>query len=217
MKKKVTAKQFCKVFHKLWNEEKENKREVILGAYLDSDKDLWTKYMLGNNDSFLHRVSKGLVSGEQSFEMAREWMKMDCVYYKKKPNLIENNIYPACFDVYIEHENWNKVEEEMWKLLLYRSPLKVLIFYDYPEYDKNTETKENWLQNKLAKLLWMGQKVDDEWPEADNTEYLFLVGNRVNEGGFPRWRYLIVESGYFRKVSEQGSHELTLKELDEPE
>ena len=214
MKKKVTAKQFCKVFHKLWNEDKENKREFILGAY-PNDKP-WTKFMLGSYKSFLYRVSEGLVSNEQSFKMAREWMKMDCVYYKEEPNLIENDIYPACLDVYIEHENGNYVEEEMWKLLLCRSPLKVLVFYDHPEYDKNTETKHKWLQNKLCKLLWMGQKVDDEWPEAGDTEYLFLVGNRVNKGGFPRWRYLIVESGNFRKVSEQDSLEL-LKELDEPE
>ena len=215
MKKKVTAKQFRKEFHKLWNEEKERKREVILGAY--PNKKPWTKFMLGSDNSFLDRLSKGLVSNEQSFEIAKEWMKMDCVYYKEKPNLIENDKYPACLDVYIEHENKGDVEKEMWKLLLCRSPLKVLIFYDHPEYDKNTETNQNWLQNKLAKLLWMGQKVDDEWPEADNTEYLFLVGNRVNKRGCPQWRYLIVESGNFRKVSEQGSHELTLKELDEPE
>ena len=201
MNKRVTAELFCKVFRKLWNEEKESNPEGILGAY-PYDKP-WTKFMLESDNSFLDRVSK-----ELSLKMGREWMKMDCVYYEEKPNLISYGTYPACLDVYIEHENNGKVEEEMWKLLLYRSPLKVLIFYDHPEYDKNSETKQNWLQVKLAKLLSMGREVDTRWSEADNTEYLILVGNRVNEGEFPRWRHLIVKSGKFDTVSEQASLEL---------
>ena len=198
---KVTARQFCKVFHELWDKEEKNKREDILSRY--PYKKPWTKFMLGSRDSFLERVSKIFVSNGQSFKMAREWMKMDCVYYKEEPNLIKYDKYPACLDVYIEHENEENVEREMWKLLLCRSPLKVLIFYDHPEYDKNTKIKKNWLHDKLKDLLWMGQEVDDKWPEADNTEYLFLVGNRVKECELPRWRCLIVKSRNFHKVRER--------------
>ena len=56
------------------------------------------------------------------------------------------------------------------------------------------------LQRKLPKLLEMRQQADGYWPEADQTEYLFLVGNRVKEGELPRWRYSIVNGGRFSYV-----------------
>ena len=206
MNKKVSAERFCNVFRELWNIEKVNNPKGILCSY---SKDLfWTDFMLGGKAlyecAFLFRVSEKL-----SLEMSKGWYTIDCVYYEEEPNLIRRGTYPACLDVFIEHENQEKVEEEMWKMLMFRSPLKVLIFYDYHEYEKvNSKAKQKWLQNKLNKLFNMGQEVDATWPEADNTEYLFLVGNRDKEGELPRWRYLIVKSGDFSKVRYPASLDL---------
>ena len=117
----------------------------------------------------------------------------------KKSNLLPYGYYPAGVDVAIEHENGSDVEQEMYKMLmLIRSPLRVPIFYDYSECEKeDNENKQNWLWNKFNELLEIGHMVEVEWPEAENTEYLFLVGNQIEVGELLCWRYLVVKSGEF--------------------
>ena len=58
-------------------------------------------------------------------------------------------------DVIIEHENDCDIEKEMWKLLMFRSPLKVLVshtimvilvvvlFYRTSELKKQSESRNN--------------------------------------------------------------------------
>lgn len=173
----ISAWQFCDVFREQWKREDAG---IIHPIYLDARP--WTEFMLG----FLNRVSEKL-----SLQMARQFYYLDCVYYQKETNVYGNGGYPACLQVLIEHENRRDVETEMYKLLMFRSPLKVLIFYDHDE---------TWLQKKLSTLLKMRQRVDGYWAEADNTEYLFLIGNREDENQLPRWRYLIVNGGRFSYV-----------------
>ena len=56
--------------------------------------------------------------------------------------LFKNNLwYPSKLHVLIEHEHGESIEEEMWKLLFLRAPLKVLIFYDWDEAKKTKEEK----------------------------------------------------------------------------
>lgn len=199
----MSAKNFCDEFLKQWNEDTRKDARDIVSAY--EDNRTWTTYMSDYRDSFLSRVSKRL-----SLTMVGQFYTLDCVYYDKKTNLLyDPGIYPACLDVIIEHENGEKVEEEMYKLLMFRSPLKVLIFYDYPEDDKTTEKRQNWLQEKLSKLLGMGQKVDACWSESDNTEYLFLVGNQSRAYELPKWRYLIVNRSNFGNVDGSGLLDLS--------
>ena len=132
MNKKVTTERFCNEFREQWNVEKEKNTDGILNAYKEDRT--WTDFMLNMEVGFLFQLSQKL-----GLKMDKEWYTMDCVYYEETPNLYDKGFYPACLHVYIEHENGDSVEEEMWKLLLFRSPLKVLIFYDYPEYAKNTK------------------------------------------------------------------------------
>ena len=193
-----TADQFIGAFSAQWNVEMENPDNI---RPIYPAKRLWTKFMLGKKgpcqDSFLYRVSDRL-----NLQMAREWYTLDCVYYEEGSDVYGDGGYPACLQVLIEHENGEDVETEMYKLLMFRSPLKVLIFYDYDEDRKTTDGRRIWLHEKLETLLDMGQQVDGHWPEADNTEYLFLVGNREDENQLPRWRYLIVNGGNFGNVGE---------------
>lgn len=208
MDKKVTAKQFCEEFHEQWREQWSQEKEEICNNHKDNS--LWTRFM----DSFLCQVSERLKSERLKLKVGREWYKMDYVYYEEDPNLIEWGIYPtACLHVYIEHENGENVEEEMWKMLFIRSPLKVLIFYDYGECKKmNNEDKPTWLQEKLDSLFEMGQKVDAKWPESNETEYLFLVGPLTsNKKEDFCWRYLVVKSGAWGEVktNDGGNYKLT--------
>ncbi len=186
VKKTISAECFCKAFSKLWQDEAK-KRDTILRAYPDETG--WTEYMLGKKgasptDSFLWRVSERL-----SFTMGKEWYTLDAVYYDKASDLYPRGPrgpYPTCLYVIVEHENRNEhVETEMWKLLQWRSPLKVLIFYDYREGKKKA-------YEKLKNLFEMGKKVDVVCSEANDTEYLFLVGSRSQDDEVPVWRYWTV-------------------------
>lgn len=150
--------------------------------------------MLEGDDPFLGRVCEEVSSEiNQKLVLDTEWYRWDGVYYVDidRSNLFHYGYFPATIDVAIEHENGKNVEQEMYKMLmLIRCPLKVLIFYDHGAI---------WLGTKVAELMNMGRKVELEWPEAENTEYLFLVGRRADEGNVPYWRSLVVESGEFRK------------------
>ena len=199
--KKISADRFLEAFREQWKEEDPDE---IIETYNNNEN--WTEFMLARTNretrpieqSFLYRVANRL-----SMDMDREWYTVDCVYYKKESSQIKGkDSYPACLDAVIEHENGEKIEEEMYRLLIFRSPLKILICYDYREDEKEeSEQNRNWLNSKLQELLKMGSEFDARWPEANDTEYLFLVGNRLEEGGMPRWRYMTVRSGEFERRS----------------
>ena len=200
MKKKVSAEDFCKAFAKQWTEESSSRRDDILRAYEHNKP--WTEYMLAKKEtpcekSFLRRLAKRL-----SLAMGREWYTLDAVYYEEQEDSYiyrpkGGGPYPDCLHVIVEHENGEDVETEMWKLLMFRSPLKVLIFYDYRDDYKTTPKTKEWLDEKLRKLFEMGHAVERACPEADNVEYLFIVGNRSADGQTLRWRFCVVERGGF--------------------
>lgn len=206
MNKIITAKHFCEVFSDQWNVKKKENADCILNAYKNDG--MWTEFMLGTKEtcegSFLHQVSEQL-----TLQMMTNLYTLDIVYYKKEPNLYRPGTYPACLDTIIEHENQDQVEQEMWKLLIFRSPLKVLIFYDYREDEKKrSKKKQSWLQNKLVKLFDMGREVDARCREAENTEYLFLIGNRDTKWQLPKWRHLTLKARHFGEVDEPILHPL---------
>lgn len=124
----------------------------------------------------------------------KEWYAIDCVYFEERLDLEEifpGGGYPARYDVIIEHENGEKVEEEWWKLLMWRAPLKVLIFNDFNDSEKEKiETRAKWLGGKLESLTCMARKAHKNWPgRKDEDEYLIVVGNRRNDDEPPRWRW----------------------------
>ena len=87
------------------------------------------------------------------------------------------------------YENGERVEEEMWKLLMWRSPLKVLIFYDYLEEEKAKHPNlDAWLEKKLEKLRCMAIEMHERWPEYQSNEYLLVVGCAPRRGELPQWR-----------------------------
>ncbi|MDE0212487.1 MAG: hypothetical protein OXN22_00260, partial [Deltaproteobacteria bacterium] len=75
-----------------------------------------------------------------------------------------------------------------------RSPLKVLIFYDYCDEYKTTETRRMWLHEKLGTLRRMHAAVNEQCEEAPEAEYLFLIGNSSGQTDVPAWRYGIIKN-----------------------
>ena len=122
----------------------------------------------------------------------REYYTLDCVYFREEFANFEGGGYPVGFDVVIEHENGSRPEEEWRKLLMWRAPLKVLIFYDYSDEEKKgTPENANWLVGKLETFAEMARQADDGWRgRSDKDSYLIVVGYLPSGGYIPRWRWL---------------------------
>jgi hypothetical protein len=109
---------------------------------------------------------------------------------------VSSQPFHIIMDVIIEHENDCDIEKEMWKLLMFRSPLKVLVCYDYDENEKtNDQTIVKWLKNKLDKLADMARQIDENWKEAEDTEYLIVIGNR-NADNKIIWKFKKLSENY---------------------
>ena len=147
-------------------------------------------------DAFFYRVLQQLKKKDIDFD--RERNKLDAIYHRRESLLpqYEKFFSPLIMDVIIEHENDCDIEKEMWKLLMFRSPLKVLVCYDYDENEKtNDKTIVKWLKNKLDKLADMARQIDENWKEAEDTEYLIVIGNR-NADNKIIWKFKKLSENY---------------------
>ena len=187
----MTADEFKSVYEDTWCARTQNAADLgaIVNAYQCDAT--WTAFMLGepgrrgDSGCFLSNVGE-----KAGYSIAAEYYTLDCVYYVEKPNLVRSGLYPAGFDAIIEHENGERVEEEMWKLLMWRTPLKVLILYDYSDDVKRASTtKAAWLDEKFRVFACMAETMHDRCPEMAQNQYLFIVGSASAAGEMPRWRY----------------------------
>ena len=171
MKKLITAQEFEEVFRSQWKKDKYSPKygEKIKTLICDwNNNGDWTEFMVETGDPFFFRVLQKLKRKDMKFsqgkDSAAERYRLDCGYHRRE-SFYEGYDYPHCMDVLIEHENDVYVEEEMWRLLMVRSPLKVIVCYDV-------------LKNKLDELAYMAGRVDEKWKEAEGTEYLIVIGSR---------------------------------------
>ena len=185
----MKAHEFKRAFLETWGERTADAdgRERVATAYQTNPG--WTKFMLGDGEAngFLHEVAENL-----NRRVYREYYTIDCVYYQDEFDLFEGGGYPRGFDAIIEHENGDRPEEEWWKLLMWRAPLKVLIFYDYSDdAKKNSSRNANWLVGKLENFAEMTRQMRDRWPgRRDYDDYLIVVGYVPTGENLPRWRWL---------------------------
>ena len=184
----VSAQKFYKAFFDQWNDDRKDNCEALRQAYRNAPGR--TAYMLGKKGEDFSKTFFDRLATRLGQEPLRERQNLDVVYYTTKAQNIchKERIRPACFNVIIEHETDKKVEEEMWKMLMWRAPLKVLVFYDWSNNErKKKPEKAQWLENKLRQLYALRQEVNREWPEADDTSYLFLIGRPPQRGALPVW------------------------------
>ena len=143
-----------------------------------------TRIML-NESGVLAETCKRLTMKSSSLEYKREVYTLDAVmmsgtdliFPDSRPDSSGARLwYPSKLDVLIEHENGERLEEEMWKLLFWRADLKVLIGYDWCDDDKSLPIREQWRDKKLGWLRKMLRAVNADGSE--NSEYLVLIGNR---------------------------------------
>jgi hypothetical protein len=182
----ITSEQFLTSFKAEWTSLVSSSSQMILDIY--PHKRDWTSFMLGTG-GFLTRVMDRLNKEGAGLEYRSEYYTIDALFVSGKDLFREHRTYPSELHVLIEHENADNIEEEMWKLLFWRAPLKVIIFYDWNEYEKPSSAfKQSWLKGKLKKLVEMRNTVNEFYPENQKTEYLLIFGNREYENQMIRWQ-----------------------------
>ena len=181
----IDSAAFLMAFSDEWHSRVVRERHELIGAY--ADKKEWTDYMLGD-DGVLAGVVKRLALFDAGLGMVREWYTFDALFvgseslYKDKPE------HPSKVYVAIEHEQGEDPEVEMWKLLHWRSPLKVLFIYDWNEDRKSTEMRRAWISTRLAEYGGMIQTVEAHCSEPQSS-YLVLVGGRASDAAVPEWKW----------------------------
>jgi hypothetical protein len=90
-----------------------------------------------NQGGFLDKVVQRI---DTELQRKPEWWHIDLVYVSEEHPDEASSGYFFNLPIMIEHENGNNPEEEMYNLIFHRSPLKVIIFRDYNDDDR--EKKE---------------------------------------------------------------------------
>lgn len=183
---KLNSNIFLKAFKKEWENQISSNKDLILDYWSDSSK--WTDFML-KKQGFIHSILHHFGKLGKEITYAKEWYTIDAVYCGGIDLYGSDLNYPSKFFALIEHEQGNYIEQEMWKLLHWRSPLKIIIFYDWFDSDKSTTNRKEWVDNKLKKLQNMLFIVNEFHTENPETEYLFIVGHCKSEGNLPTWSY----------------------------
>ena len=189
----VSARRFRQAYIAQWQHDLDSNRQALLDAYYQyPNRGRWTAYMQTEDDAFLRRLATPL-----NRDVRIEWYKLDAIYFDSTNNPVPGlgDGHPARLEVYVEHENGMNPEEEMYKLLMWPAALKVLIFYDWPAYDRNPNHQQ-WRTQRLTTMFEMGREIDVQRPGVSKAEYLFLVGQTPEQKGEPpTWRSLCVQDG----------------------
>jgi hypothetical protein len=185
-KQLLNTEIFLEAFSREWDSSTRNYSEKELQPYRSQPN--WTHFILSEN-GFLNRLMLSLRSLIKDLEYKREYYTVDALFVAGIDLYKGNYWYPSEIHAVIEHEMGENIEEEMWKLLQWRSPLKVLIFYDWAEFEKTTELRIKWLSKKLEKLNAMIKHVNNFFSENDKTQYLFIIGTQATKKSRVEWSW----------------------------
>jgi hypothetical protein len=160
-------------------------KEVEPEALLRYDS-RFTGVMLGNNGVLVKTLEKLKTSCqiESNSTCITQFYSIDMVYcsIENLDPLFDYGIYPANFYALIEHENnWNHLEQEIYRLMIFRAPLKIIITYDWDEDEKQrNKNRMAELSKKKDAFGALIAKFSRALSAETGTAYLFIVGNRNN-------------------------------------
>ena len=156
----------------------------------------WTKAFLNQENGLIFQVLQGLSQDDVTtgFGCMAQWYTVDALLvsgntFIEEPARLDHSSFPSRLDVLVEHENGERWEEEMWKLIFWRSPLKVLIGYDLPDERRTTAKRQEWLGVKTQMLRSMLDRANAAFGEMDS-EYLLIVGSQRKGEVYWRWTRL---------------------------
>jgi len=182
----ISSQQFLAAFAEEWQDVGHNYPSMTTPYAHRAE---WTKCMVGA-DSVLARTARRLRSIDPTIEYRREIYTLDGVLAAGSDLFRTGLAYPSAIHALIEHELDSDVEEEMWKLIFWRAPLKVLMFYDWSDAEKAvSRERAAWLTGKMARLRAMLQTARASHAESESVEYLFLVGTRQTDFGRVDWTW----------------------------
>ncbi len=172
----ITPEKFLEAWRAVW-ERDERESGKLAEIFQGQPWTPVTEYMLTSDNSFLRRVGGELGINEQPDGCISQdsggILKLDMAFIADNKDGC-----PTFIDVMIEHENDRAtVKNEMWKLMFLRSPLKVLVTY--------SATPE--AENQPQKLLDMLNEANQDFPENENTTYLFIFGRLLD--GKMSWQW----------------------------
>lgn len=182
---RITAEQFREAFGCVWTELVNEDRDKVFEAYAGNSA--WTRFIL-DDGGLLNKVMNRVAGNLNPLKYYKELYTIDAAMVGGEDLFRERLKYPSRIYVAVEHENGFNVEEEMWKLIYWRIPLKVLVFYDWTEQDKTCESRRRWVDQKLETLGDMLEKANRGPLGADAAEYLFLIGGKSADGT-PTWSW----------------------------
>lgn len=200
----VTARQFVEAFQAAWDSAYASKRAEIKDIY--NKRRLWTELICGSaaalgpsSKPIVQCALESLTHGGKTVEYDRERHKVDAfgrvaICDPAKWYIDYVNV------VMVEVENdVERSEEEFWKLLHARCPLKVLITYDYNDPDTRLRVPRSFEKMYLAAEQYLG---------PDPGKYVLIMGGRDRDLSDADivWRYWTLEAGNFERF------ELTIRE-----
>jgi hypothetical protein len=185
----ISSRSFLEAFKIQWcADEASNSFEFQLAC---NDRTRWTHYVL-DQSGLLARTMASFQARVPGLLYDREWYTVDAVYYVDHHEALHDRTHPVRSEVHalIEHEHDVDVEKEMWKLLHWRAPLKILMFTDYSEDERRANPRYRcWLGEKLAQLDRMIDVAAQFFQENVDTEYLFLVAAWKASNLGIQWRF----------------------------
>ncbi len=164
--------------------------------FMLSEEDVGTHSNLAGEKGFLKDVSERWFANTMQphlrYRSKNQWYTMDA--YAVESDWPNGDYTKTNLHLVIEHENSSDVETEMWKLIHLRAPLKVLVFYNWSEVDRNHGTKNSmkavWLKNKIAEFDQMlYASVNVHGPDI-NSQYLLIIGSKTLSDNIV-WQYYI--------------------------
>jgi hypothetical protein len=147
---RISAESFYEAFIREWEVARaEGDLEAGDNPWMDLT---WTRF-IQEPGGFLERVMRRVETPGFPLHYRKEWYKVDALYVGGE-DLFETNLnYPSSIQVLIEHEHNEDIEREMWNLLHWRAPLKVIISYDWSEEEKTTPARIGYMGRKIGNLL----------------------------------------------------------------
>lgn len=182
---------FLEIFRSVWHEYRTRVPSKALHSLFGCDAE-WTRCMLGYLEAeaglpVLHDVVaryarwRGYSEDVPDRIVAQE-LKFDLTLaggVKGFPPSRTRFGYPQRFEVLLEHENdWTSIHEEVWKLLMVRSDLAVLVSY-LPSGKRETR-----FLDQAIEMIRMAATAD---PAARADRLLFVIGHREAEGAPINW------------------------------
>ena len=146
-----------------------------------SDNGKWTLRMCGARDQpgLIHCLAESLRSKcIPDLEPRSQWYTLDAalISYGQESGFPLG--YPPYFHCIIEHENGDHWHEEMWKLVHWRCPLKVLIVYDYNDDKKTSQGRQEWVDKRIQTMRNFLDTANALQGE-ECADYLLIVGSKV--------------------------------------